>query len=184
MPDLNYVAIKTESISNCTKTLQCYIVSLMLLLHSYNVTFYIVTSRNIMKSLDQGRRSALISRLSFFACLECIVTLFWMFSLVSKFSLMFWMYRMLFYTPVLLFVVSESTALVFSILKEHRPSSLFCDSSALVFPTCYFNLTKADLFYFRDGMSSWHFQFCLKLGASFVIQLLLDFFFFFAIIFF
>lgn len=107
-----------------------------------------------------------------------------MFSLVSKFSLMFWMYRMLFYTPVLLFVVSESTALVFSILKEHRPSSLFCDSSALVFPTCYFNLTKADLFYFRDGMSSWHFQFCLKLGASFVIQLLLDFFFFLLLFFF
>lgn len=101
------------------------------------------------------------------------------FSLVSKFSLMFWMYRMLFYTPILLFVVSKSTALVFSILKEHRPCSLFCDSSALVFTMCYFKLTKADLFCFKDWMSSWHFQLCLKLGASFVVQLLLDFLFYF-----
>lgn len=74
IPDLNYVAIKLSQISNCTKTLQYYV-----------------------------KITGLISCLSFFACLECIVTLLWMcFLLVSKFSLMFWMYCMLFYTPVLL----------------------------------------------------------------------------------
>ncbi len=50
-----------------------------------------------LKSLDQA-----IDLVFFSACLECIVTLLWMFSLISKFSLMFWMYRMLFYTPILL----------------------------------------------------------------------------------
>lgn len=78
----------------------------------------------------------------------------------------------------------SSPALVFSILKEHRLSSpfmhfviVYCSFTCFLCVCVCVILTLQNLFCSKDWMFL-HFQFCLKLGANFVDQLIHFWFYF------
>lgn len=170
MPELR--CHKTELISNCTK-------NNVTVLHCVSDAFVIQLQCNVLRC-DIIERFELVL---FLFSPECIVTLLWMcFGLFGSSHRCFECIVCCSIRQFCFLMFRKGPASVFSILKGTSSkwpvqAAYFVLWLWFSYGMCYFNLTKADLFCFKNRTSFWHFWLCLeKLGANFVVRLLLDFF--------